>query len=433
MKKSFIIKSGLLLLSAFTTANVTAQETESSDENKSWIAPLQIRLGRNVNTGYSGGLNATGVTTTGEQNDNFRIGLGYSVKLSDRWMITPAVDIQGSYKNQHFAFTGASNPTNQSFRRSDNNFFAGEELIVSLPVSYAFYNRPKSVLSAVLGTEIKIGPSGTVTSSFTQGAPGSIINYSQTEQNNELRVALTTGLNYDIKLGRMPVRVQALYSHSLTDQASGSYTYSNEFTGDNQSGSFAFKGHQFTASLQFSPFGNGKSKKPGVEHVKRVRNTAIGSTRFGIRAGVDFNAIDAIDIVNDRESGFAGTYGYASLFADTRISKHWNLQTEFGLAFAGDSYFIAENGFIFKRRISEKFSVLGGPKLQYLIDAPDAVQANSKPVGLSLTAGLQYDISDRLSVEGRYSRGLTKQFNDPNFDFSNGRLNGFQLGVGFKF
>lgn len=425
----------MLLLCTLVAVDTRAQEnsTDTPQPTESWIAPLQIRLGRNFNTGYSGGLNATGVTTTGEQNDNFRIGLGYSVKLSDRWMITPAVDLQGSYRNQEFNFTGASNPLNQSFRRIDNNFSGGEELIVSLPVSYSFYNRPKSALSAVLGTEIKIGPSGTTISGFTQGAPGTMISYTQTEQTKELRVALATGLNYDIRLGQMPVRIQALYAHSLSDQAAGNFTYSNEFTGENRTGSYAFRGHQFTASIQFSPFGNGISKKPGVANVKRVRNTAVGSTRFGIRGGVDFNSIDAVDRINKRDSGFAGTYSYGSLFADTRLSEKWNLQVEMGVTFAGDNYMLAENALLFKRRISERFSILGGPKVQYLLSADRNALRASNPLGLSLTLGLQYDINENLFIEARYSRGLSEQFNDPNFEFESGTLNSLQIGVGFKF
>ncbi len=431
MKKNLLFKSSLFMLGAFASMNLTAQETET--EKTSWIAPLQIRIGRSNNLGFNGGLNATGASSEGDFSGSPRVGLGYSVKLSDRFTIAPAVDIQGSNYSQLLEFSGESNPSNEPFNNGDSYRNYEAEFIVSLPVSYAFYTRPKSSLSVVLGPEFYIGPYSKSVTNFSRGIIGSEINYESVSEQRDFRAAVATGLNYDVKLGRMPLRVQALYSHSLTDQARGSYTYSNEFTGENQTGSYAFKGHQFTASLQFSPFGNGKAKKQGVENVKRVRNTGIGSTRFGIRGGVDFNSIDAIDRINSRDSGFAGTYGYGSLFADTRISEQWNLQVEMGVAFAGDSYLLAENALLFKRRISERFLVLGGPKVQYLLSADSSTLRASNTIGLSLALGLQYDINDNIFLEARYSRGLSNQFNDPNFEFESGKLNSLQIGVGFKF
>jgi len=397
---------------------------------------LQFRIGRSWTTGgYSGGLNATGVSSDGSSGENYRIGLGYSVTLSDRFMITPAVDFQRYSYGQAVSFSGISNADNESFLGITGVFTGGDEFVVSLPVSYSFYNRSKSSLSAVLGLELKQASygGGNVSYRINEEIMGAEINYVANEHIRGFRAAIATGLNYDVKLGRMPLRIQALYSHALSDHVQGNYTYSNEFTGENRSGRYAFKGHQFTASLQFSPFGNGKSKKPGVENIKRVRNTAVGSTRFGVRTGVTFNTIDATDSNSGGESGFASTNGYASLFADTRISESWNLQSEFGLNFAADGYILAENAFLFKRRVAEKLSLYSGPKIVYLLDGPAAVKARSSAASLGLTLGVQYDFTDSFFVEGRYSRNFGRQFNDPNFTFENGNLNSLQIGVGLKF
>lgn len=84
-----------------------------------------------------------------------------------------------------------------------------------------------------------------------------------------------------------------------------------------------------------------------------------------------------------------------------------------------------------KYYVAEKFSVLGGPQVNYtLADMPEEFS----PLGVGIAAGGAYDINDQFFVDARYNAEVTNRFNGES-DFYEGKLayNLFSVGVGYRF
>ncbi|WP_406683924.1 porin family protein [Seonamhaeicola sp. MEBiC1930] len=75
---------------------------------------------------------------------------------------------------------------------------------------------------------------------------------------------------------------------------------------------------------------------------------------------------------------------------------------------------------------AEKFKVLAGPNLGYLLDDNDGI----KSLNLSAGLGLSYDISEDIYISGNYDFGLTDLTES---EFSDLNLNNLFFGIGYKF
>lgn len=142
-------------------------------------------------------------------------------------------------------------------------------------------------------------------------------------------------------------------------------------------------------------------------------------TKFGVKGGVSF-----ISDINNED--YYST-PYIGVFAETRLSRKWSLQNE--VLFSPTDSFL-EIPILIKYHINDKFEVFLGPKLDLLLDNSSRLPNPDSPINLSAEAGIQYNISKRFFVEGRYSKGLT----DPRFGLNRqGAIDTFKAGIGFKF
>lgn len=141
-------------------------------------------------------------------------------------------------------------------------------------------------------------------------------------------------------------------------------------------------------------------------------------TKFGIKGGLTFLTNSNLEF---NESAYVG------LFSETRISKKWSLQNE---VLISPSEGFLEIPILIKYHINDKFEILLGPKLDLIVDGVNDFPRRNGNINLSLAAGVQYNISKRFFIEGRYSKGLT----DPRFGFDRDTaIDTFKFGIGFKF
>ena len=164
-------------------------------------------------------------------------------------------------------------------------------------------------------------------------------------------------------------------------------------------------------------------------------NTTSTDASFGIKAG--YNSFIARASA-DGNSASASTSGfYVGVFADIQISEKFNIQPELQYILISDD---GENGNILnipimaKYKVAEKFSLLAGPQLDYILDDDSE---GLKKLGIGLAAGLAVDISNKLFVDMRYSFGLSDRLENAEADFGTSdvkvKFNYLQVGLGYRF
>lgn len=138
--------------------------------------------------------------------------------------------------------------------------------------------------------------------------------------------------------------------------------------------------------------------------------TINAQERWGLKAGVDFATIKVSSFGSASETGFfVGTY------TTIKVADKVKLQPEL-LYVNIDDYDFLSLPLLVKFPLGEKFSGLAGPSLNYFFDDMD------EEFKINLDAGLSYNLSESMDLSGRYSFGLG--------DID---VNGFFLGIGFKF
>ncbi|PQJ31700.1 hypothetical protein BST92_07075 [Nonlabens arenilitoris] len=416
-----------LIIALLSVGFLSAQEN-----NSHWYQNLHVKVGYADNFSYSSDLNVTGYEFYVPTNATFRLGLGYDFNLSEKWTLSPSAEIDW-IRSITETYINSDSGLDSSFglKSSSNSYI---DLIISAPFQYELLGNDKNSLGIAIAPQINFRSFNDVGfSSLTIGNDGESISYEYTERNRILRPSLLLGLNYNFKLGALPVRAQAFYSHSFTPQYFGEYTYVNEINGESQNGEYEFDGHQAGVSLAFFPFGNGnpdkKEKKEKIIKEKKERNENIGSSRFGYKMGVNFSNVTGIDELSGADSGYAGTELYGGLFIDTRISENWNLQNEATFSFT-DEFLFLEIPVLFKRKVGNNFWAFGGPKAQLVTNETTSVTRN---VGLGVDFGLQYDLPKDFFIEARYGIGLSEQIGSDFLGFTNGKRNVLRIGVGIKF
>jgi hypothetical protein len=154
--------------------------------------------------------------------------------------------------------------------------------------------------------------------------------------------------------------------------------------------------------------------------------------QFGIKGGYNHTVINGNE-TNAVKTGFIGSSVYGAFFAETHIGSSTFLVNEWLFSWTNDWHFV-EIPFHVRQMLNSKLSVFLGPKLDLAADKFDNTK-NSKSgfCGVSIETGAQFNFTKRIFVEGRYSIGLSKQFNDESFDINDGKRNNLRFGAGFRF
>ncbi|WP_296386321.1 porin family protein [Winogradskyella sp.] len=153
--------------------------------------------------------------------------------------------------------------------------------------------------------------------------------------------------------------------------------------------------------------------------------TSVSAQNFGAKAGVDL-ASAKVEVggasATASETGF-----YVGVFAQIEISEEFAFQPEVMYVSIKDGGEI-HIPLMANYSVSEEFSVLAGPALGILTETADGFSS----FNYGIEAGAAYDITEEFLVEARYSLGLANLVEDAPSGVSS-KLNGFYIGVGYKF
>ncbi len=148
-------------------------------------------------------------------------------------------------------------------------------------------------------------------------------------------------------------------------------------------------------------------------------------TIHGFKAGLNQSYLNT-----SSDNGYSGLELYGGFFAETSLSRKISFQYELMYSYTDDISFL-EIPLLLKYHLNDRWSFMAGPKLDVI--ANKSIEgAIYEPLSVSISLGVQYDISKRFFVEGRYGFGLSKQLiTDSNSNtFSRSTL---RLGVGYRF
>ena len=160
----------------------------------------------------------------------------------------------------------------------------------------------------------------------------------------------------------------------------------------------------------------------------------LGSADLEI-AGIDVGSIsDDLDVLDG--GGF-----YLGLLADIEVIGDFHVQPELLYAnIGGESAVIVP--VMAKYYVAESFNLQAGPQFDFLLDIPSIVKEAINTFGLSMAVGAGYDITEKISVQAKYSFGLNDRIDSSIDDLLGGlggiitpslKTNILQAGVVYKF
>ena len=156
-------------------------------------------------------------------------------------------------------------------------------------------------------------------------------------------------------------------------------------------------------------------------------------SRYGLKAGFNSLSIRASSGGSSASENISGFY--IGSFAEFAVSENFDIQPELQYISVsedgGNSAFLVLP-VLAKYNANDKFGILAGPQLDYLLDE-DSDGLNK--LGLSFAAGLSYEITDAIFIDGRYTLGLSNRLEDAD-QFGEDlkiKFNMIQIGLGYKF
>jgi len=157
-------------------------------------------------------------------------------------------------------------------------------------------------------------------------------------------------------------------------------------------------------------------------------------TVFGFKGGLNRSIVNGVE-PNGSKTGYIGIELYGCFFADTELTEKLNFENEILFSYTDDYHFI-EVPLHLKFRVREKWFVLVGPKLDFIVDDDnDPLESNYrfKNFGVSGDFGVQYHFAKRFFAEVRYSQSFTSQIDDLELEIYDGKRNTFRIGLGIRF
>lgn len=156
--------------------------------------------------------------------------------------------------------------------------------------------------------------------------------------------------------------------------------------------------------------------------------------KFGIKAGWNYSNVNAID-ENGEPSGYLSNGGelYGGVSFEKQLSAKSFVQTNLLVSYTDRVTFL-ELSLYYKYNFYKRFSLLAGPKLNYIPD--DEISQPYKftrRLGFSGDIGIDYKISNHFTLEGTFSKGFTKQYDDLVLTYYNAKRDVYRIGVTYYF
>jgi hypothetical protein len=167
---------------------------------------------------------------------------------------------------------------------------------------------------------------------------------------------------------------------------------------------------------------------------------SFGATGGLFYGSADISGVDISSFSNDLDV-LDGAGFYVGLLADVEVIGDLHVQPELLYANIGgeSSVFVPV---MVKYYVAESFNLQIGPQLDFVLDVPSLVKDYINTFGLSMAIGAGLDLTEKISLQAKYSLGLndriddtlTELLNDFGADFTPSlKTNILQAGVVYKF
>jgi len=157
--------------------------------------------------------------------------------------------------------------------------------------------------------------------------------------------------------------------------------------------------------------------------------------KYGIEAGWNYSNVNGIDEKGD-PSGYISDI-IDEVYGGVVLEKQFTAKSYFktGILFSfTESINFLELPIYYKNNFYKNFYFFIGPKLNYI---PDVQNNNSyyfrKRLGISGDVGVDYKISNHFTVEGSFSKGFTKQYDDLILTYYQARRDVYRIGITYFF
>ncbi len=139
---------------------------------------------------------------------------------------------------------------------------------------------------------------------------------------------------------------------------------------------------------------------------------------------------------NGEPSGYTSDIideAYAGLTLEKQISETSFIQPSLLISFTDRVTFL-ELPIYYKYKFYNRFSLVAGPKINYI---PDSEKSQPyyfrRRFGISGDIGLHYKITEHFTLEGSFSKGLTKQYDDLILTYYQARRDVYRIGLIYFF
>ncbi|WP_307456072.1 outer membrane beta-barrel protein [Chryseobacterium sp. SORGH_AS_0447] len=153
--------------------------------------------------------------------------------------------------------------------------------------------------------------------------------------------------------------------------------------------------------------------------------------KYGIKAGWNYSNINAID-ENGEPSGYLSDIideAYTGFVVEKQISEKSYIQSNLLISFTDRVTFL-ELPVYYKYNFYKRFSLVAGPKLNYIPDSEESQPYYfRRRFGISGDIGLNYKISNHFILEGSFSKGFTKQYDDLVLTYYHARRDVYRIGL----
>lgn len=157
--------------------------------------------------------------------------------------------------------------------------------------------------------------------------------------------------------------------------------------------------------------------------------------KFGVKAGWNYSNVNAMD-ENGEPSGYLSDIfdeAYAGITVEKQISSSSYVQTSAVVSFTDRITFL-ELPVYYRINFYKKFSLFTGPKLNYIPDSESSQPYYfRRRFGISGDIGVSYKISDHFTMEGSFSKGFTKQYDDLVLTYYQARRDVYRIGIIYFF
>ncbi|MGI9650887.1 hypothetical protein [Chryseobacterium sp. RLHN22] len=157
--------------------------------------------------------------------------------------------------------------------------------------------------------------------------------------------------------------------------------------------------------------------------------------RVGIKAGWNYSNVSAVDENGEKSGYISGIIDevYGAVVFEKQISMSTYLQVAPTISFTDAVTFI-ELPIYYKYNFYKDLSLLVGPKINYI---PDEQNNNfyyfRNRFGFSADIGVEYKLSKRFNIEGTFSKGFTKQFDQLALTYYGARRDVYRVGLTYYF